>query len=81
MQTVRGKGKSAFLVLRQELATVQAVLFVDDNTVSKGMVKYASAITRESVVDVTGVVVRPLAPVEGCSQSEVRVERDWMKED
>ncbi|KAL6786068.1 TSD2 [Auxenochlorella protothecoides x Auxenochlorella symbiontica] len=73
VQTVRGKGKSAFLVLRQELATVQAVLFVDDNTVSKGMVKYASAITRESVVDVTGVVVRPLAPVEGCSQSEVEL--------
>ncbi|RMZ52373.1 hypothetical protein APUTEX25_000648, partial [Auxenochlorella protothecoides] len=39
VQTVRGKGKSAFLVLRQELATVQAVLFVDDNFVSKGMVE------------------------------------------
>lgn len=71
VQTVRGKGKSAFIVLRQELATVQAVLFVDDSTVSKGMVKYASAITRESVVDIAGVCVRPLAPVEGCSQSEV----------
>lgn len=68
---VRGKGKSAFLVLRQQLATVQAVLFVDDEIVSKGMVKYASAIPRESIVDVTGVLTKPVAPVEGCSQAEV----------
>lgn len=37
LHTVRGKGKSAFLVLRQggTGATVQGVLFVDDKTVSK----------------------------------------------
>lgn len=37
MHAVRGKGKSAFLVLRQAAtsATVQAILFVDDKTVSK----------------------------------------------
>lgn len=37
MHAVRGKGKSAFLVLRQasSSATVQAILFVDDKTVSK----------------------------------------------
>jgi aspartyl/asparaginyl-tRNA synthetase len=37
LHAVRGKGKSAFLVLRQggTGATVQAVLFVDDKTVSK----------------------------------------------
>lgn len=37
LQAVRGKGKSAFLVLRQPAtgATVQAILFVDDRTVSK----------------------------------------------
>ena len=40
VQAVRGKGKSAFLVLRSESFTVQAILFVDDVTVSKGMVKY-----------------------------------------
>ena len=71
LHAVRGKGKSAFLVLRQQLATVQAVLFVDDTTVSKGMVKYASAIPRESIVDITGIVAKPNVPVEGCSQSEV----------
>lgn len=37
LSAIRGKGKSAFLVLRQggNGATVQGVLFVDDKTVSK----------------------------------------------
>lgn len=76
IHTVRGKGKSAFLVLRQSTATVQGVLFVDDSTVSKGMVKYASQIPRESIVDVEGTVAIPQNAVESCSQSEVRT-RDF----
>lgn len=72
VHTVRGKGKTAFLVLRQATSTVQAALFVDDVTVSKGMVKYASALSRESIVDVEGLVAAPQAPVEGCSQSQAR---------
>ncbi len=35
VHNVRGKGKSCFLVLRQATATVQAAMFVDDQTVSK----------------------------------------------
>lgn len=73
VHTVRGKGKSAFLVLRQGTATVQAVLFVDDATVSKGMVKYASALSRESIVDVEGTLAAPEAPIVGCSQSQVEL--------
>lgn len=72
LHAVRGKGKSAFMVLRQQTATVQAVLFVDDVSVSKGMVKYAAAIPRESIVDVEGEVTLPEKPVEACSQSQVR---------
>jgi hypothetical protein len=71
VHTVRGKGKSAFLVLRQATSTVQAVLFVDDETVSKGMVKYACAIPRESIVDVEATLVAPEAAIEACSQSQV----------
>lgn len=79
IHAVRGKGKSAFLVLRQRTATVQAVLFADDVTVSKGMVKYASQITRESIVDVGGVVSVPEVPVDGCSQSQVELQVDFIK--
>ncbi len=49
----------------------QAVLFVDDVNVSKGLVKYAAAIPRESIVDVEGVIDSPEQPVEACSQSLV----------
>jgi len=75
MHAVRGKGKSAFLVLRQasSSATVQAILFVDDKTVSKGMVKYASLIPRESIVDVEGRIAKSPNPVESCTQTEVEL--------
>mmetsp|Transcript_16109 Transcript_16109/g.40393 ORF Transcript_16109/g.40393 Transcript_16109/m.40393 type:complete len:549 (-) Transcript_16109:228-1874(-) len=68
VHTVRGKGKSAFLVLRQQSSTVQCAMFVDDVTVSKGMVKYTSGIPRESIVDVEGSVAVPEAAIQGCSQ-------------
>jgi len=72
LQAVRSKGKSAFLVLRQATSTAQACMFVDDETVSKQMVKYASMIPKESIVDVGGLVVA--SKVESCSQSDVEVQ-------
>ncbi|KXZ44846.1 hypothetical protein GPECTOR_61g799 [Gonium pectorale] len=73
IHNTRGKGKSAFLVLRQRTATVQAILFADDVTVSKGMVKYATQISKESIVDVEGIVKVPENPIEGCSQKDVEL--------
>ena len=55
------------------LAAPQAILFVDDKTVSKGMVKYATNLPRESIVDVSGEVHVPDAPVAGCTCSTVRL--------
>ena len=49
---------------------MQVVLFVDDKTVSKGMVKYATSIPRESFVDVYGEVHVPETPVVGCTCSK-----------
>ncbi|XRB18159.1 aspartate--tRNA ligase [Pseudoscourfieldia marina] len=74
VQAVRGKGKSAFLVLRSESFTVQAILFVDDVTVSKGMVKYASNIPKESMVDVAGFVRQPGEKVKSCTQQDVEIQ-------
>ncbi len=71
VHTIRGKGKTAFLVLRQRTATVQCVIAVDEKTVSRGMVKYATGISKESVVDIAGTVAVPANPVTSCSQSEV----------
>lgn len=74
VHTTRGKGKSAFLVLRQRTATVQAVMFANDTTVSRGMVKYACGIPKESIVDVEGVVVIPSTLVDSCSQKNVELQ-------
>lgn len=73
IHNVRGKGKSAFIVLRQQTANVQITLFVDDVNVSKGMVKYVCALPRETVVDIRGLVVKPEVPVESCTQNEIEI--------
>ena len=41
LHTSRGKGKQAFLVVRHQSATIQAVVFVNEN-VSKQMVKFVT---------------------------------------
>jgi aspartyl-tRNA synthetase len=46
-------------------------MFADDVSVSKGMVKYACGIPKESIVDVEGLVAVPANPIESCSQSQV----------
>ena len=50
---------------------MQAILFKDDTTNSKPMIKYASNISKESVVDVEAIVRPVNTKVEGCTQSEV----------
>jgi len=67
VHAVRGKGKSAFLILRQQTSTLQVVFFVDDAQVSKGMVKYVCALTKESVLDLEGVVTVPESAITGAS--------------
>jgi len=53
------------------LTLTQVTMFVNDTTVTKGMVKYASQITRESIVDIEGKIHCPEAPIASCSQSQV----------
>lgn len=74
VHAVRGKGKSCFLVLRAKTATLQGVMFADDVSVSRPMVKYAMGIPKESLVDVEGLVVKPDVPVESCSQKDVELQ-------
>jgi aspartyl-tRNA synthetase len=67
VHNVRAKGNSAFLVLREAFATLQAVAFKSETT-SKEMIKYMSSVPVESIVDVLGKVVKPQNPIESCSQ-------------
>jgi aspartyl-tRNA synthetase len=67
VHNIRAKGNSAFLVLRESFATLQAVAFKSETT-PKEMIKYLGNVAVESIVDVLGKVVKPQNPIESCSQ-------------
>lgn len=68
-QTVRAVGKKmAFVVLRDGWSTVQCVVTEKQGVVSKAMVKFAAALSRESIVDVEGIVSVPDVPIKGATQ-------------
>eukprot|EP00245_Coleochaete_scutata_P018643 TRINITY_DN980_c0_g1_i1.p1 TRINITY_DN980_c0_g1~~TRINITY_DN980_c0_g1_i1.p1 ORF type:complete len:538 (+),score=117.08 TRINITY_DN980_c0_g1_i1:232-1845(+) len=67
VHNVRAKGKMGFIIIRDKGMSVQVVLSVGDN-VSKGMVKYVSSLTKESIVDVEGIVKVPEGKIESTTQ-------------
>lgn len=71
VDTVRGGGKSCFMVLRQRTSTIQLVVMADESgeRCSRTMVKFAATLTKESVVDVEAEIAVPEKPVESCSVS------------
>eukprot|EP00871_Galdieria_phlegrea_P003714 jgi/Galph1/4343/GphlegSOOS_G3011.1 len=71
VHTIRPKGRSCFLVLRQLQYTVQA-LVGESEKVSRAMVKWiAKEVVEECLVDIYGTVVA--ADVKSCSQNDVEV--------
>ena len=78
LSSIRVKGGSCFLVLRQDsFDTVQALFFKDkeDPEGSKQMLKYLKTLTVESVVDIEGTLTE--ADVKSCSVQnlELNIER------
>ncbi len=55
IQTSRPTGKNVFFLLRQKIDTVQAVLGVEPERVSKAMVKWGGQLGTESIVLLEGV--------------------------
>ncbi|KVI00319.1 hypothetical protein Ccrd_021432 [Cynara cardunculus var. scolymus] len=76
-QAIRAVGKKmAFLTVREKGYTVQCVLTVAPDLVSAQMVKYATAISKESFVDIEGIVTVPPEAIKGASQQvEVQVRK------
>lgn len=78
LHSIRVKGGSCFLVLRQDsFHTVQATFFKnkDDPETSQKMVKYLKSLTVESIIDIEGTLVE--ADVRSCSvqDSEIQINR------
>eukprot|EP01006_Ploeotia_vitrea_P032101 TRINITY_DN64366_c0_g1_i2.p1 TRINITY_DN64366_c0_g1~~TRINITY_DN64366_c0_g1_i2.p1 ORF type:complete len:441 (+),score=247.48 TRINITY_DN64366_c0_g1_i2:127-1449(+) len=67
----RGKGKSCFMVLRKGIATVQVAMFASE-TMPREMVKYASKISLESVVDVQADIQATPSPTN-TTQSDIEL--------
>jgi aspartyl-tRNA synthetase len=59
----RAVGKGSFLILRQKIDSVQAVMF-QGKSVPKAMVKYSASLSLETVVDVLAEVTIPEVPVQ-----------------
>lgn len=76
VHNVRGKGNLSFLVVRDTVYSVQCVVAKSEK-VPKDIVTFASRISCESIVDITGVVTVPEQPITTTTQSgvEVTVER------
>jgi aspartyl-tRNA synthetase len=68
-QTTRAVGKNmAFVVVREKGFTVQCVVTARPDVVSKQMVKFAAGLSRESIVDIHGVVSVPSIAIKGTTQ-------------
>lgn len=78
VHSTRGTGKQCFLVLRQQNATIQALVAVSE-TVSKQMVKFATNLNKESVVDITGTLIRVTSKVESCTQNDVEIHVETLR--
>lgn len=77
VQSIRPVAKKmAFLVVRERGSTVQCLVHVTEGVVSTQMVKFATALSRESIVDVEGVISVPREPIKGASQQvEIQVRK------
>ncbi|KAF9460844.1 hypothetical protein BDZ94DRAFT_1291011 [Collybia nuda] len=74
VQTSRAQGnKMVFLNLRQRMDSVQALLTVTPEKVSKQMVKWAAGLADESIVLIQGVVRKTPEPIKSASVSDVEV--------
>jgi lysyl-tRNA synthetase class II len=62
LHSTRAVGKGCFAVLRQRMESVQAVMFQGEE-ISKNMVKYATSLPNESIVDVLAEITIPESPV------------------
>ena len=56
-----------FLTLREQFVTLQSIANAADDNCSLGMVGFAAMLSKESIVDVTGVLVKPQDEIQACS--------------
>lgn len=74
LQTTRAKSAAlVFCVFRQQTATIQGVLEARGGELTEYMLRWAGRVSLESVVLVSGVLVKPVAPVTGSTIHDIEV--------
>lgn len=74
VHTSRATGsKMCFFVFRQGVATIQGIITVNSDTISKQMVKWCTGITAESIVLVEGKISKPIEEVKSCTISDAEL--------
>lgn len=74
IQTSRATGKMVFLVLRQRIDTIQAILSLQEGKVSKPMVKWVSGLPDESIVLVEAIVEKSQEEVKSATVKDVELQ-------
>eukprot|EP00358_Blepharisma_japonicum_P000700 CAMPEP_0202945924 /NCGR_PEP_ID=MMETSP1395-20130829/7647_1 /ASSEMBLY_ACC=CAM_ASM_000871 /TAXON_ID=5961 /ORGANISM="Blepharisma japonicum, Strain Stock R1072" /LENGTH=538 /DNA_ID=CAMNT_0049646229 /DNA_START=23 /DNA_END=1639 /DNA_ORIENTATION=+ len=73
VHNTRFKGKLGFIILRDTVHTFQCTMFLSDQ-VSRNLLKFASDITKESIIDVYGTLKATSQPVQSCSINNMELE-------
>lgn len=68
-----------FLALRQQISTIQVIVQVNPNTISKQMVKWVAGLDAESIVLVEGKAQKPQVPVESTTVSDCEIAVEKVK--
>ena len=77
VHAIRPTKKVLFLILRQREVHIQAVAFTSKE--SEQMIKWANAISKESIVDIYGVVSKPDREILACSQKvELQIKKIYV---
>lgn len=71
----RPQGSGVFVVMREELYTVQGTLFKSE-FVSPQMIKFVKSVNKESIIEVKGIVKAPEVEggIKSCTQSEIEID-------
>uniref|UniRef100_A0A1I7VKB6 Aspartate--tRNA ligase, cytoplasmic n=2 Tax=Loa loa TaxID=7209 RepID=A0A1I7VKB6_LOALO len=72
LHTSRIKGKTCFIIIRQRMCSIQGMLFVGEE-ISKQMLKFVGNISKESIIDIRGVVKKVEQKITSCTQKEVEL--------
>ncbi|MCJ1278183.1 hypothetical protein MMC21_005998 [Puttea exsequens] len=71
--TRKMSARLAFIVLRQQLDTVQGILHQKDGYISTHMVQWAERIPNGSIVVCKGTVQRPEQEIKNCSKRDIEI--------